>query len=62
MNITILQGHELYSFLTYLGVDDVPATGIYILRINQREDGIAYKINSGTWSPTIGRRADAGGH
>lgn len=59
-NITILEGQALVAFLISLGVDQ--PYGIRTVRIHQREDGVAYKINSGCWSPTIGRRADAGGY
>ena len=59
-NITIMEGPELRSLLASLGVEN-PAE-IHTLRLHQRPDGIAIKINSGTWSPTLGRRADAGGY
>lgn len=62
-NITILEGWELSSLLSALHyIVENTEDGVHTLRFNQREDGIAYKVNSGCWSPTVGRRADAGGY
>lgn len=61
-NITIMEGIELDAFLTGLGADVIARRDIHTIRFHQREDGIAIKINSGMWSPTIGRRADSGGY
>ena len=62
-NITILEGNALHQFLAAFGIPRIQKDLIiHTVRLNQREDGIAFKINSGTWSPTIGRRADSGGY
>lgn len=61
-NITILEGNDLDRFLDTLGVHPSVRKHFHTLRINQREDGLALKVNSGVWSPTIGRRADSGGY
>lgn len=61
-NITILDHLDLSAFITTLKAMDIPVGAIHTLRFHQREDGIAFKVNSGTWSPTIGRRADEGGY
>lgn len=60
-NITILEGNDLRELLDQIAARDGFGT-IHTLRIHQREDGVAYKVNGGMWSPTIGRRADAGGY
>lgn len=60
-NITILDGADLDRFISFLLLSKERGE-VYRLRINQREDGMAYKVNEGCWSPTIGRRADADGY
>lgn len=59
--IAILQGSDLAEFLANLGID-LAETKIDTLRIDQRGNGIAVKVNGDMWSPTLGRRADAGGY
>jgi len=61
-NITILDDLDLSALLTALRAIDTPRGSVYKLSFHQREDGIAIKVNEGGWSPTIGRRADAGGY
>jgi hypothetical protein len=48
---TIIEGHELIRLMVAL-----TSTDVYRLRIMEREDGVAIKINEGAWSPTIGTK------
>jgi hypothetical protein len=47
----ILEGCELELLRNLLNQKERP---LYSLRIDVREEGFAYKVNEGGWSPTVG--------
>ena len=56
MEILTYTGEELTNLLNYLrGVvkDQEEVGGLYIFRIDVREDGLAIKENEYGWTPTI---------
>lgn len=59
MNMVRIEGNDLRSLLSQLGVVDPDSTGIRYIRIDQRGNAVAVKVNEDMWSPSIGVKQEA---